>query len=354
MNNNISRFLHYFNTKKIQGKHVNCVMDMCEEEKTRKDIIITPSISHEKSEIDTSLELMRTMHSLPGTHSFEIRNHEDTKLLFSINESLLDRFRTLLLGWFPSFELEVIDRSFPNMNTGEYISISNIFLSNDNRLQILNPLGADSMHQDPYERIFREIEQSSPETRVLLQIAFKPAEETWYNHNNKKGIYEKTSRLIRRTIPITSEPAFSLGDLINRLSTEREGKVVSRLKSQEKEVAFVANIRLVAISNNRKNVREITTNVNKQLQNLYSDEKMGQKLCYRSVMKNNILKSVRKFVRCSVGKNWRLPTRHHCEPVMLTAPELASLAHFPSTKKNGIFFFESRSIDYLPNEDTNT
>lgn len=327
---------------------------MCENESDRKNIMITLGENERRDEIDTSIELMRTVHTLPGTHSFEIYNKEQTQFLFSIEERSVDRFQTLLHGWFPNFKSEIRDRTIPKITTNDFVSISKLFLASDNSLEILNPLGPDPMSHDPYKKIVHESEKTPSETRILIQIAYESVEQ---NHQDsleckvRRYVASRLNLLFDKDILTKSPKKYTspLDDLTKDFC--RNEKVAARLQSQKEEPIYTANIRLMTISQSRSTAISTMRRISQTLENGYDDKQMRQGLRYKPVLNIGIPFQINKIIKCSVGTDWKPLKNLGQQSITLTVPEIASLVHFPSTTERGQFSFESESIKYHSSSD---
>ena len=342
------------NSLEIKPRHVRCFKRLCESESDRKNIVITLGENERKDEIDTSIELMRTVHTLPGTHSFEIYNKKQTQFLFSIEERSVDRFQTLLHGWFPNFKSEIMGRAIPKITTNDFVSTSKLFLTSDNRLEILNPLGPDPMSHDPYEEIVHESEKTPSETRILIQIAYESVEQNHHDSSEcevKRDVASGFNSLFDKDILTRSPKKYtsSLDDLTKNFCGNE--KVAARLQSQKEEPIYTANIRLMAISQSRSTAISTMRRISQTLENGYDDKQMGQGLRYKPVLNIGIPFHINKIIKCSVGTDWESLKNLGQQSTTLTVPEIASLVHFPSTTERGQFSFESESIKYHSSSD---
>lgn len=306
---------------------------------------LVPYRDKESSGIDGSLELIRGLYQIGGHFSFELWHGDGTEFIVTVERGLAERFQEVASVFFKNMHVISIDDCLPPIGNDDHIAGASVALTNDQFLQIKNFRGVTQMDRDPYEDVVASMEGLPDDVRIVIQTVFVPAEEGW------------TSRIYT---PIGSPIYDRLLDLGNGVpfrpeeySTEELGNIVDDrplvaeyLEEQAGDRAFVTAIRVIAIANTAETAQTSVDRIARTFVEGYHDEAMEQGLKYRAIGQLRLKKFLRQATERTFSTRRELVGKYKRKPMVLTIPELASVAHIPTTVEHDRFHFDAPSIEW--------
>lgn len=307
---------------------------------------LQPYRNKETSGIDASLELIRGLYQVGGHFSFELWHNEDTQFVGTVDRALAERFQEVVSVFFRNMHVTERDEILPDIHEGDSIAGASVALENDHFLQIRNFRGVTEMMRDPYEPIVAEMEALPDDVRILLQTVFVPAEEGWTSRvfvPILSPIYDRLLGHDKGGIPFVPAEITSgdLGEMIDDRSLVSE-----YLIEQDGDRAFLTAIRILAIAEDGGTASKSARRIAETFTTGYDDPTMSQGFKAKGVRRSRL----RNFLQGAADRTFdtrrELIGKYKRKPMILTIPELASVAHIPSTLEHDRFYFDAPSIEW--------
>lgn len=333
--------MHTYSTRSISGKDMHALVEQLGSGETRTVFLIRPSRDKETSGMDASIELARGVYKLGGNHSFEIWHGNRNRFIWTVSSDVADKFRKVFSVFFPNAELVETDLE-PTPSNQEYVSAIPLTLRNDYFLQILNPLGATQMTSDPYEDLLGQMNALPDSVRTVFQIAFTPGPDGWTNRTYVPlGSAFTDSKL---TVPLRPR-RFSVDRLADEMVRKTpDSNAPALVRSQTGDDGFVTSVRVLAFAPDAGQAKAAAMSIGECISGEYDDPQMNQGIMDYGIPRlKHVVKAAAE--RRIIGRR-ELVGKYKRRPMTLTVPELASLAHIPSTVVYDDFYFEGGEIEW--------
>lgn len=247
-----------------------------------------------------------------------------------------EHYRRQIDGHFRGCKVTKFRDRFPTVNEGDYITGGEVWLNNHHFEPIRKENGVEEW-DDPYLMLFSEMD-TRDDTRTMLQIMFRPAEEDW-----TRTMFESVDDYAEGIRgDYTSSKFFGL---INetRSATEEEQEYAGHITRQAGHPAFYVNIRYLVISPTHEDAVEQANNLAVRLDRGYR-EITGQTLATDPAsspqeVSNLIRKMAARETENMEGRRtlWsdfkRAKFGDPTRQMIMTIPEIAGLMHFPKAKE---------------------
>lgn len=311
--------------------------------------------------LSASIELLETLHkvktegrirpeNVSPVNTFEIwYDQNKIQFLFYIKGDSTDRekFFKQLSAHFDNADVKEIEEPsahFPKINDNEWVSGARFHLAHHYFEPIRHQGGVEDIGE-PYKQLTNDMVTKS-ETRMIFQVAFKPAKFGW-----TETYFEDVSTYAERVegSKYVSEWFGLRGDYVPPPDPTR--RAASNMKNQEGKPGYHINVRMLAIGPTKEQTEQQCKSVgdivrtryfeppgqtfvpepanNEKLKELFKDfvNRRGDTM---ELPRDNIVRAIKEQTNKVTGNPYKT--------MVMTAPEVASVAHIPdnSIKNNAI------------------
>ena len=181
-------------------------------------------------------------------HSFELWFDEE-KLKFymhAADESAANKFRRRVANSYSNtqvFRVEGGD-AFPQIHADDYVAGAELDLNRHYYYPIRNHQG-DGFERDPYGEVTSEM-LSTPETRVVVQVVFRPAKNDWTEGNG--GLLSRGESVDDVAEGLRSDRVVGWVNPRTRDASKKDREAADVVEMQRGQYGFHTNLRILAIS----------------------------------------------------------------------------------------------------------
>lgn len=338
------------------------------ENKNPKGSVISIRPYQENDSIKGSKELLRTLYNTfddkfakffntSQISTFEIW-YTDGKIQFFYyieDDDTRERFLKQIGAFFENSEATVVhNRSFPEIEEGEWIAGGRFNLKKHYFEPIRYPGGTKDMEFDPYRSITNDI-TAKEETRMIIQVVMKPVVKEW-DSTYTKDVGEHGEK-IRDDDKITILENFKWKKY-EVSQPEAIRKAAKDIQEQKGKPAFYVNLRILAIAPTKKQAIEQCKSVGRIYEQTH-EESTRQTLVPIPEETSGIPQLIND-INLRRGRKMNLPRnpisiaarkisryiRGSYETMIMTQPELTGLAHIPDKSiKNSKVDWNRLSVD---------
>lgn len=324
------------------------------------------------SGVSDALELTKSLHHLEIEKSLLSTNVNSHRVSFEIwydNESIdfyyalpnaaeEEQYRRQLAGFNSGISIRRIfeqERKFPQISSGAYVSLARLGATR----HVFEPLwsvgGEDA--SDPYLPLLNAVD-SQTDTKVVLQVLYEPVEPSW-SEIGGQTIEEYSQRFEEEGI--LNERYFGrVSDKITDPTVMTTG--AEAIRRQIGMPAYRVEVRVAVVSTDAGKSREELITLLNLFEKLYKgatkqtlspiSSSNGEDLFARMLLRE----WDGKGISSGISSELKIKAKGTVPELVLTAPELAGLAHLPSDSDvpvSGINYSEAMVDGVLPPDSEN-
>jgi len=224
---------------------------------------------------------------------------------------------------------------FPDINETEYFVGAQYYLKN-HYFEPVNHHASPLSFSNIYEDLLSEID-TKDDTRVILQVLFKPAADDWTE------IHSKTVDDVAEELDMSSQTEKKLFGLIEKEKqpSSEEKKIPGMIRSQKDQKGYYVNFRVGIIGSDKEQIEKEMSEVDDIL-NISFESASGQNFVPKRNSENELQQLLEDMVSRNPDHMFQPKTpkeylKHKFSDVykhvIMTATELSSIAHVPSSRE---------------------
>lgn len=293
-------------------------------------------------------------------HAFELW-YDDGKIQFRYyagHDQLRGRFESQLTDKYPGTAVEPDTQMFPQINEGDFVAGAQMNLRKAFWYPIKVPNGVETFDRDPYGALTSEMvvgDERTPsgetirseDARVLIQVLFRPAKRSWSQGEGlgklfgvdceSKGQELKNGR-IKGGIGREMAGEVKIQDASRKL--KQAGELISK---QRGEPGFYARIRVLAISPYKEVARRRARSVTEVMETYYNA--VTEQGLTTQPVRGDELTAMLERMACR-QLDFSTLGKISANKTLLTAPEVAALAHLPASAEESQRGISTSNIDW--------
>ena len=259
--------------------------------------------------------------NVSDAHSFELWFHEG-KIKFFMHArtpEAADKFRRRVSSSYANSQVtEMTDGvAFPRIRPRDFVSAAELSLKRSYYFPIRH-FNGEGFERDPYSQVTSEL-LSTDETRIVLQVIFRPASDTWTEGGairNKGSIDDVAESLRQGKVKGWLNPRI-------RDASKKDRDAATLIENQRGHPGFHTNLRVLAISPDEYEAVSRARGI-AQMFARYYNSKTEQGFDHHPVANSEIDALIQRML----AREW------HDNQMILTVDELASAAHIPNEDVN--------------------
>jgi len=224
---------------------------------------------------------------------------------------------------------------FPDVNDSDYFVGTQYYLKN-HYFEPVNHHDSPLSFSNIYEDLLSEID-TKDDTRVILQVLFKPAEDDWTT------LHSKTVDDVATELEATARTESKLFGLIKNETepSSEEKKVPGMIRSQKDQKGYYVNFRVGILGSDKERIEREMSEVN-DIINVSFEAASGQNFVpsrcsedeLQQLLEDMVSRTPDHMQQPKLPKDYLEHKRSNVyKHIIMTATELASLAHIPSSNE---------------------